>query len=140
MVWKEEVEDAGEDRIADVAVMPRHRPGLDTAAEAIPHHQFVPVAKPLDEGFESGEIVGVIGIAHDDEFPLGGIDAGLERAAISTPGSVDDAGTLGSGEVLRAIGAAVVSDNDFAANSQLQAYARPFRHRCRLSTPRSSTA
>ena len=66
----------GEDRVADPAILPRHGPGLDPALEAIAHHEVAACPQLLDERHEVGEIIAVIGIAHDD------IDAACRQAAL----------------------------------------------------------
>src|SRR5262245_33633090 len=55
---EEEVEDAGEDGVADVAMQPGHGAGLDATPEAVAHDQVVPLAELFDEGTELGEVVG----------------------------------------------------------------------------------
>src|SRR5271166_1058498 len=48
---EEEIENAGEYRVADPAVMPRHRARLDRTPAARTHHEVGALAKTGDEGF-----------------------------------------------------------------------------------------
>ena len=64
---KQEPAEETEDRIAEIAMQFRHGAALDTALEAVTHYQVGSIAYPLDEDVESGKIIGIICIAHDDD-------------------------------------------------------------------------
>ena len=49
----------------------RHRTRPNPAFEPIPHHQVIPLAQLVEDGLDAGEVVAVVGIAHDDERPAG---------------------------------------------------------------------
>jgi hypothetical protein len=100
--------------IADIPVMPRHRSGGDAALEAIPHHQLVAGPQRRDEGIEIGEVVAVIGVAHDDIAAKRRLDSGRERGAVATHGDGHDPRPLTLGDLPAAVGRAVVGDDDFA--------------------------
>ena len=78
-----------------------------------------PAAQLLDERPQRGEVVRIVGIAHDDEAAASGVDARSQCVAIAPPRDVNDPGTMLSGDLLRAIGAAVVGDDHLAAHAQL---------------------
>ena len=62
---EEEVEDAGEDRVADVAVQPRHRAGLDVV-HPVADHDLGAVVELGDEARDVVEVVGQVGVGHHD--------------------------------------------------------------------------
>ena len=63
----EEAADARQERVADPAMEPRHRAGLDATREAVAHHEVVAVAEVLEERPEVLEVVAVVGIGHEHE-------------------------------------------------------------------------
>ena len=62
---EEEVEDAREHRVADVAVQPRHRARLDVV-HPVAHHEVGAVLELLDEARDLGEVVREVGVGHHD--------------------------------------------------------------------------
>ena len=56
--------------------LPRHRTGLDAAAEAIAHHHVVAFAPFRHELRDGGEIVAVVGVTHHDKSAARGRDSG----------------------------------------------------------------
>ena len=46
-----------------------HGARLDAAGEAVAHDEVVAAAQRVDERAEVGEVVAVVGVAHDDEAP-----------------------------------------------------------------------
>ena len=111
---EEDVEDAGQDRVADVAVMPRHRAGLDVV-HPVADDELGARVELLDEARDVVEVVGEVGVRHDDVVAGRGSEAGQVGAAVSgTPLAHDPRpGLLG---ILRAsVRRAVVRDDDLAA-------------------------
>src|SRR5262249_864331 len=105
---KEQVQNPGEDRIANVAMMPGHGPGPNAAPEAVSHHQFVTGTQALDEGIKIAEIVGVVRVAHDDvATPCCG-DPCLKRTSVAALLDGNDPGAVVFGNGWRTVGAAVV--------------------------------
>jgi len=123
---EEEATDAGEDGVAEVAVFPRHGAGLDAAEEAVAHDEVVAFAEFLYEAAGVGEVVGAVGVAHEDEAATGGGDAALEGAAVSFLGYADDAGAEARGDLLGTVGGAVVGDDHFAGEVLLAERAQGF--------------
>ncbi len=64
---EEDVEEAGEDRVADVPVEPRHRLAVDRPLEARAHDEVVAGREALDERCEVAHRVRLVGVAHHDE-------------------------------------------------------------------------
>ncbi len=62
---EEEVEQARQDRVADVVVQPRHRARLDVV-HAIADHHLGAVLKRRDEVRDLVEVVGQVGVGHHD--------------------------------------------------------------------------
>ena len=113
---EEEVEHAGEHRVADVAVEPRHCPGVDLAAQARTHHEVGAVLERLDEARDLGEVVGLVGVAHHDVLAAGGCEAGEVGAAVTLALLVDHPGARLAREVGRAVGGAVVGHDHLATD------------------------
>jgi hypothetical protein len=72
---EEEVEQARENRVADVAVQPGHRAGLDVV-HAIADHHLRPVLERRHESWDLVEVVGQIGVGHHDVAAARGREAG----------------------------------------------------------------
>ena len=142
--WKSPAFDAEEQpaekaqhRIAEIAVQRRHGAGLDAAREAIAHDQFGAVAQPRHEGVERGEIIAVVGVAHDDVAAAGRGDAAEQRRAVALCGDRHDARAERVGDLLRAVGAAIVGDQHLAGDAApMRGSAAPLRCRSRASPPR----
>ena len=95
-------------RVADPAVQPRHGARLDATGEPVAHHQVVAGPQALDELVERREVIGVVGVAHDDERAASGADAAHQRCAVTLLGHGHHAGALGLGELDRPVGRTVV--------------------------------
>ena len=100
---EEEVEDAGEHRVADVAVQPRHRARLDVL-HPVAHHELRAVVELLDEARDVGEVVGQVGVGHHDVVAARRGEAGQVGAAVAAPRLEHDE----RAGVARDLGAAVV--------------------------------
>ena len=79
---KEQVQQTREDRIADIAVKPRHRSGLDVV-HAVAHHQLRAAVQLGHEARDLVEVVGQIGVGHHDVAPVRRREAGQVGAAIA---------------------------------------------------------
>jgi hypothetical protein len=133
---EEQSADERQHRVADVAVQPRHRPGLDAAGETVAHHQIVAGAQPVEERPEGGEVVAVVGIAHRHIGAARRGDPADQRRAVAPLGHRHHPGALGLGERLRAVGAAVVGHQHLAGDpgrfEELACLAHTRRHRLGL--------
>ena len=78
----------------------RHSTGLDSAEKPVAHYQMVAGPKFLDEGPEIGEIVTVIGVAHDHVFSACAGDASHQCVAVSLPLHLNNARAQGPGDLL----------------------------------------
>ena len=100
---EEEVERAGEQRVADVLVQPGHRTGLDVV-HPVAHHELGTVVELSDEAGDLGEVVGEVGVAHDDVLAAGGSEAREVGGAVA-PAGLGDHVSAGGG---RDLGGAVL--------------------------------
>src|SRR5207249_2204573 len=103
-----------EDRVADVAVHPRHGAGLDAAFEAVAHDQLIALPEAVDKRIELAEIIGIVGVAHDDIATLGGGDAGLQGAAVTPAFHRHHACPMFEGDFAGTVAAAVIRHHHFA--------------------------
>jgi len=114
--------DEGQCRIADPAMLPRHRSGHhgpSSGRQAAAHHQLVTLPKLFHERLHVGKIVAVIRIPHQDPFAGGGLDSSAQGIAITLLSHRDDSRALFDGDLLRAVRAAVVGDDDFSFYSRV---------------------
>ncbi len=114
---EEQPADEAQHRIAEIAVQRRHGAGGDPALEPVAHDEVGAAAQARDERLERTEIVGVVRVAHDDEAAVRGLDAAAQRRAIALLRDRHDAGAQIRGDLLRAVGAAVVGDQDLAGDA-----------------------
>ena len=82
---EEDVQEAGEDRVADVAVEPRHRLAVDRPLEAGAHHEVVALREALDERREVLHRIRLVGVAHHDVVALRHGEPGEVGAAVAGP-------------------------------------------------------
>ena len=87
---EEQVEEARQQRVADVAVQPRHRARVDVV-HAVADHQVGAVLELGDEARDLVEVVGQVGVGHHDVLAARGREAGEVGAAVAAPRLVDDA-------------------------------------------------
>ena len=66
-------------------------PGLDGAADARAHHHVVAGLEAAHEALQVGEVVGVVGVGHDDERGARFLGAAHQGAAVAAPRFVHDA-------------------------------------------------
>src|SRR5579883_2648017 len=112
---EQRIQERRQSGVAEISVQERHRAGLDTPKEAITHHQVIALAKLLDEIRHFAEVVAVIGIAHDDVGSAASCNSRLQRGAIAARLDSNHPGSVSFRDFNRAVGRAVVSDDDLAA-------------------------
>ena len=109
----------GEQRIADPAVQPRHRPRQDPAAsrrEPAALDQIEALPQPGDEPGRLAEVVARIGVGHDHEPAAGRGDPSEQRAAVAARGHRHDARPAILGDLARGVDAAVVGHDDLSGD------------------------
>ena len=111
----------GQERVPDMAVGPAHGPGQDRAPETGPDDEIAALAEAIDEPRDLQEIVGVVGIAHDDEAAPGFLDAPAESRSVSPAGFEEQSAVRPPGFDDRdgPVGRTVVDDDHFAPDLPL---------------------
>jgi hypothetical protein len=99
--------------------LPRHRARRDPALEPVAHHQVRALAQLVNKGHQVGEIIGVVGVAHDDECAVGGDNAAHQCVAVSLVADGNHAGTCLFSQLLAAVRAAVIGHQDLAVDTAL---------------------
>ena len=113
---EEEVEHAGEHRVADVAVQPGHRAGLDVL-HPVAHHEVGALLELLDEARDVVEVVGEVGVGHHDVVAARGGEAGQVGAAVAAPRLEHHQRAGVAGQLGAAVVRAVVGDDHLALAS-----------------------
>jgi hypothetical protein len=90
-----------------------HGARRNAALEPVAHHQVGTVTELLNKWQQAGEIIGIIGVTHDDVFAASGPNSAHQRVAVPLGVDVHDSGSGLPRELLRAVRAAVVGDQDF---------------------------
>ena len=133
---EEEVEQPGQQRVADVAVQPRHRSRLDVP-HAVAHHQLGAGVELADEARDLVEVVGQVGVGHHDVAPARGGEPGEVRAAVAAARLDDHARPGGRRELRAAVIGVVVDDDHLAVEAAgAQALERALARSSRRSPPR----
>ena len=112
-VRKKQVEHTGEDRVADVAVQPRHGARLDVV-HAVADHHLGALFERGDEARDLVEVVGQVGVGHHDVATAGGGEAGEVGAAVAAPAFDDHARAGLLGQARRVVLGVVVGDDHLA--------------------------
>ncbi len=110
---EQEVEEAGQDRVADVLVQPRHCAGLDVV-HPVAHDEVGAVLKVLHEPRYLAEVVREVGIAHHVVLAARRLEPTEVRCAVAALADVHDARASSLGQLGRAIGRVVVGHHDLA--------------------------
>src|ERR1035441_9217110 len=99
---------------------PRHRTFLDATGEAVAHHQVITDAHALEDRWNLCKVVALVGVTHDDVASRRRSHAATYGGAV--PGLIHGhhLGAVCEGDLLRSVGAAVVSDEDLRADVQLR--------------------
>ena len=114
---EEQAADETQHRVAEVPVQRRHRSRRDPAGEPVAHHQVGTLAQLLDERHQVGEVVAVVGVAHDDVLAVGRDDAAHQRVAVTLVADRHHAGARLFGQPLAAVRTAVVGDQNLTADT-----------------------
>ena len=120
---EEEVQHPGEHGVADVAVVPRHRAGLDVV-HSVAHDELGAAVELGDEARNVGEVVRQVGVRHDDVVTSRRVEAGEIGTAVASTALVDDPCPCTLGELCASVRRAVVSDDDLAVEA-VSVAARP---------------
>ena len=107
----------GEHRIADPAMGPRHGAWGDFSAaggEAAALDKIETLSDFAGEFWNFTEVVAVVGIAHENVLATGGGDATHESGSVTFGRNGDDSSSKFFCDLLGAICAAVISDDDFS--------------------------
>ena len=94
-----------------------HRSRLDATLKTVAHDKVSATAQALDERVELLEVVGIVGITHDDEAASSSGDAALQSRAIPFFGDWHDTCPKGRSNMLGTVRAAIVCDQHFARYS-----------------------
>ena len=116
---EEEVEHPRQDRVADVAVEPRHRLAVDRPLEARAHHEVVAGRELVDERPELPQRVGLVGVPHHDVVAAGDGEPGEVGAAVARALLAHDDRAVLGGDLGRRIGRGVVDDDHLAGATRL---------------------
>ncbi len=117
---EEQPADEAQHRVAQIAMQLGHRARADAASEPVAHCQGSAIAQGCDEAAQVREIVAVVRIAHDHEAPASGRDACAQGRAVALDRHVDDARARVTRDRLRAVGRAVVGNENLAGNARLR--------------------
>ena len=112
-----------------------HGTGSYPAFEAVAHDQLVTFPELFHENFQSGEVVAVIGIAHDDIATPSRLDTTQQRRPVPLDRHIHDPRTVLAGNFLRPVGTAVIRNQHFAGDAMtiqktlrlVDAYGQGFR-------------
>ena len=116
---EEEVQRAAEQRVADVAVDPVHRAGLDVV-HPVAHDELRAVAQLLDEVRDLVERIRHVGVEHHDVLAARRGEAREVGRAVAAPRLVHDARPGGDRELGAAVVGVVVGDDDLADDVRLR--------------------
>src|SRR5580693_5885391 len=113
---EEESANEAQYRISQVPVQSRHRARCDPALKPVAHHQVSAAPESLDERHQGGEVIAVIGVAHDHITSASFGDPAPQCISVTTVSDSDDPGSGLAGQLLAAVGAAIIGYDDFAAD------------------------
>jgi hypothetical protein len=117
LALEEQPPDEAEHGVAEVAVQRGHRARGDAALEPVAHDQVGAVAQVGEEGAQGPEVVGVVAVTHRDVRRAGGADAAHQRVAVALGVDEDDPRSGRGGQLLAAVRAAVVGDDDLSLDA-----------------------
>ena len=116
---EEQVQHAGEHRVAHVAVVPRHRARMDVL-HPVAHHEIGPLIELRQEARDVVEVVGEVGVGHDDVIAARRREAGPVGTSVSAPVLEHDLRARRAGDVAAAVGRGVVHDDHLAGDARLR--------------------
>ena len=112
---KKEIQKPCKARIADEPVKQRHGALLDATPETISHHEIVTLTQFVDKMRHLAKVVGVIGIAHNNENTSGRRYPRFQGGTISTRRDSCHPGAASFRKFDRSISRAVVGDHYLAS-------------------------
>src|SRR5262249_37705957 len=90
---KQHIQNATQNRIPNVFVVPGHSAGFDLAAKTVPHHNVESLARRFDKTRYFREVIAVVRIAHHDKRAARGTNSCLQCRAVTLLLSVHDTRT-----------------------------------------------
>ena len=84
----------------------------------IAHDQICTRTQLFDEALEIGEIVAIVGIAHDDETAPGLDKAASQSVAVTFERVINDSGTGIGGNLNALVGRAIIDNDHFARDAE----------------------
>jgi hypothetical protein len=112
---EEQVQQSGEDRVADAAIEPRHGVAVDPPLEPGAEHEIVAVLESLHERRQLVDRIRAVRVAHYDVLAPGLLQAREVGAAVAASAFADDRGTVLGGDLGRPVRRVVVDDDHLAA-------------------------
>src|SRR5919106_6152982 len=100
--------------IAEIPVQKRHGTGLDPALETVSHNQVVPLTQLCHKARNVKEVVAIVGISHDHVPATSRSNATDQRIPVPSRGDLHKPRPLSERNSLRAVGAAVIGNDDLA--------------------------
>src|SRR5437870_5211938 len=100
-------------RVTQVAMEWRHRAWFNSAEKAVAHYKIIAFPQFRHERSERTEVITVISITHDDVLATRGRNAAHQSVAVSPGLNINHARAMLLCNFLRAVGAAVVGNNNF---------------------------
>src|SRR6266851_937648 len=100
---EKKIQDAGENRSTQVAMVPGHGALFDLAQETVADDEVVSGTPLLDEAGDFREIVTAVGVAENDECAASLGNAAAKGAAVSLNVGVDDSCSMIHCSVLRSV-------------------------------------
>lgn len=114
---EEQTANPAQDRIAQIAMERRHGPGSDSTLETVAHDQIHALTQLVHKDLKAGEIVAVIGIAHDGVLAACGSDPPQQGRAIPFLRHIHHPGPQAAGYLLGPVRTAVVRYQHFPVDS-----------------------
>ena len=114
---EEQTADPAQDRIAQIPMERRHGSGSNPAFEAVAHDKIHPLTQLVHKDLKAGEIVAVIGIAHDGVFAARGSDPPQQGRTIPLLRHIHHPGAQAAGYLLGSVRAAVIRYQHFSVDA-----------------------
>src|SRR4051812_15098376 len=119
------VQDPRRERRAKIPMQSRHSSFFDAAAEPATHHKFSALPESFNEGDKLSEIVGQVGITHNNPLPPDVADRVYVGAAQAALGSAQDFPAMGENDLGGLINGAIHDQNLPAHSRSFQALLTP---------------
>ncbi len=111
---EEDIEKSGEQGVSDIAVLPRHGARFDPALEPRAHAKVSAVDERAHHVHSFAEVIGAVGVAHDQIAAPGPLEAAAQGRAIAFFGYGDHPGAQAFRQGLATVRAAIVSHHHLA--------------------------